>query len=590
MTSPRGYPQARWTLKALLASHEAAAVDAAIESVQASLQAFEPWRTRLNAGISDGNFLAVLHEYEAILVQMRKLESYAGLWFSEDTQNPTAMAFMGRTDQLGAEVNNRTLFFSLWWKGLDDETAARLMVAAGPYAYFLEQLRHFKPFTLSEPEEKVITLKDVNGRNAVTTLYDMVTNRYVFELQVDGERKRLTRGELAVYIRHPDPALREAAYREMYRVYGQDGTLLGQMYHYIVRDWRNENVQLRGFATPIAVRNLGNDVPDAVVETLLDVCRANASLFQRYFRLKARALGIPKLRRYDVYAPLARSEREYPYEQGVGMVLDSLRDFSPRVAELAQRVFSDGHIDSAVRPGKRSGAFCAGILPGLTPYVLVNYQARVDDLATLAHELGHAVHALLADAHTALTFHSSLPLAETASTFMEMVLIDRLLKDDPDPAVRRQLLFRQLDDHYATIMRQAFFALFEREAHELVQRGESVDVLAERYLGNLRDQFGDSLELSDEFRWEWISIPHIYNYPFYVYAYAFGQLLVLALYQQYRAEGEAFKPRFLEILAAGGSDAPARILTAAGIDMTQRSFWQGGFDVVARMVDELEGL
>ncbi len=208
----------------------------------------------------------------------------------------------------------------------------------------------------------------------------------------------------------------------------------------------------------------------------------------------------------------------------------------------------------------------------------------------MAHELGHAVHFSLAGDHSVLTFHPSLPLAETASVFGEMLLTDRLLREEKDVAVRRDLLATALDDAYATVLRQAYFALFEREAHELVNNSYTTDQLCERYLENLRDQFGDAVELSDEFRWEWISIPHIYHVPFYVYAYSFGQLLVLALYQRYRAEGDAFKPAYLKILSYGGAESPQRVLSEAGIDITSPAFWQGGFDVIAGMIDELEAI
>jgi oligoendopeptidase F len=226
--------------------------------------------------------------------------------------------------------------------------------------------------------------------------------------------------------------------------------------------------------------------------------------------------------------------------------------------------------------------------PALTPWVLVNYQGRADDVATLAHELGHAIHAMLASHHSLFTFHSSLPLAETASTFGEMMLLDRLLAEEKDPAVRRDMLFRQVDDAYMVIMRQAFFAIFERQAHEMVAKNATVNELAEAYRANMDEQFGDSLEIADEFKWEWVVVPHFYSTPFYVYAYAFGQLLVLALYQQYKAEGEAFKPRYLKILAAGGSEAPMKILSEAGIDIHSAAFWQGGFDIISRLVDQLE--
>ncbi|MDP2975119.1 MAG: M3 family oligoendopeptidase, partial [Anaerolineales bacterium] len=378
--------------------------------------------------------------------------------------------------------------------------------------------------------------------------------------------------------------------QELNRVYGQDGSILGQMYQTLVRDWRNENLTLRNFANPIAARNLSNDIPDEAVDTLLEVAEKNAPLFQRYFRLKARHIGMERLRRYDVYAPVVKSDKTYAFGKAAEMVLDSFSAFHSDFGKHARRVFEDNHLDSEVRKGKQSGAFCWGVVPEIAPWVKLNYQSRADDVATMAHELGHAIHAMFAAHHSLFTFHSSLPLAETASTFGEMMLVDKLLAEETDESVRRDMLFRQVDDSYATILRQAYFALFERQAHEMLVKNASVDDLAAAYMENLKDQFGDAVELSDEFKWEWISIPHIYNTPFYVYAYAFGQLLVLSLYKQYKAEGEAFKPRYLKILSAGGSEAPAKIMAEAGIDIRSAKFWQGGFDVIANLVSELEKL
>ena len=233
---------------------------------------------------------------------------------------------------------------------------------------------------------------------------------------------------------------------------------------------------------------------------------------------------------------------------------------------------------------------CATVEPDLTPWVLTNYQGQARDVGTLAHELGHAIHSLLAAEHTALTQGPSLPLAETASTFGEMLLLDHLLAMDPDPELERDILFRQMDDSYGTIMRQAYFALFERQAHEMIQQGASVDELSQAYHKNLSHQFGEALDLSGDYQFEWVIIPHFYHAPFYVYAYSFGKLLVLALYQQYRVQGEAFKPRYLEILAAGGSDSPMRILERAEIDVTSAAFWQGGFDVLNDALERLEAL
>jgi oligoendopeptidase F len=586
MTLP--YSLSRWSLSDLYPALDSPELQAAFASIEAQVAQFETVRSRLAPDMPVSGFMEIVRQMEALSSEAYKVNAFANLAFAADTQDQAAQVLLARVDQFMADMQNHTLFFSLWWKELEDAAAQRFMDAAGDFRYWLEEMRHFKPHTLSEPEEKIVNIKNVTGANAFANLYDSITNRYVFKISVDGEMKELTRGELMVYARSHDPALRAATYQELYRVYGDEGPILGQMYQIMVRDWRNEQVDLRHFPEPIAARNLVNDVPDEVVNTLLDVCERNAGVFQRYFRLKAQWLGMERLRRYDIYAPLAKSEKRYDYAAAAEKVFDSFRAFHPRVAELAQRVFDDHHLDSEVRKGKRGGAFCASVTPGMTPYVLVNYQGRPDDVATLAHELGHAIHAMLAEKHTLFTFHSSLPLAETASTFGEITLVDRLLAEETDESVRRDLLFRQVDDAYATVLRQAFFALFERQAHEMVQKGASVDELAEAYMDNLKRQFGEAVEVSDEFRWEWVSIPHIYQVPFYVYAYTFGQLLVLSLYRQFKAEGEAFKPRYLKILEAGGSDAPARILSEAGIDIYSADFWQGGFDVIADMVARLE--
>jgi oligoendopeptidase F len=584
------YQLSPWSLTDLFPSQDSSEMQAAFTKIEAQVSAFEKRRSQLDSSISAELFVQIVKQLEDINRLANCVHSFATLRFSADTQDQTVQAFMARVDQFFATMQNRVLFFSLWWKELDDEVAGGLMSAAGDYSYWLEEMRHFKPHTLSEPEEKIINIKDVTGSVAMNNLYDAITNRYIFKVEVEGEIKELTRGELMVYARHHNPELRARAYQELYRVYGDDGSILGLMYQSLVRDWHNEQVDLRHFSNPIAARNLTNDIPDEVVDTLLEVCERNAHLFQRFFKLKARWLGVAKLRRYDIYAPVDESDKTYNFDQATQMVFTCFREFSPQVAELAQRVFDDRHVDSEVRKGKRGGAFCLSVTNQLTPWVLLNYQGRADDVATMAHELGHAIHSMLASHHTLFTFHSSLPLAETASTFGEMLLIDRLLIEEKDEAVRRDILFRQVDDSYATIMRQAFFALFERQAHELVNQNASVDEISSAYMENLHKQFGEAVEVSGEFRWEWVSIPHIYQVPFYVYAYAFGQLLVLSLYKQFKAEGEAFKPRYLKILSAGGSAAPAQVLADAGIDIYHAAFWQGGFDVIEAMVTQLEAL
>ena len=566
---------------------------AALADLEERVAALEGVRADLSPEMGAGRWLEILKQYEALVERLMVPSAYASLWFSSDTQLPEALAFRNRVQQAMVGFQNRLLFLDLWWKGLADEEAERLMSATEDepdLRHHLEDLRRVKPFTLDESSEQIINSKDANGISTILTLYSMLANRLEFVLEIDGESRTMTRDELMSQVYSPDADLREAAYKELYRVFEGEAQILGQIYVSRVRDWHGENVDLRGFASPIAVRNVENDLPDDAVETLLEVCRRNAPLFQRYFKLKASWLGMEKLRRYDIYAPIEPSESKIEYGDAVEMVLATFAGFDGDLAAHAKRVFADGHIDSEVRKGKRGGAFCATVLPRLTPWVLVNYTGKVRDVATLAHELGHAVHSMLAEDHSVLTQHPVLPLAETASVFSEMLLTDRLLGEVESDAARRELLASAVDDAYATVMRQAFFVLFEQQAHEAILEGRSAEELNVIYGALLAEQFGDSVEVSKAFHGEWVAIPHIFHTPFYCYAYSFGQLLVLALYRRFQEEGEAFKPSYLRMLAHGGSERPEVILEEAGIDIHQEAFWQGGFDVVEGMVRELEAL
>ena len=582
------YVQERWSLDDMFASIDSDELKEALAALEKQVEYFEGHRQELTDDISSDRFFEILEAYDGLVRLQSRLGGFASLRFSEDTQDQRVQAFQATIQQRQAAIENRIMFFKLWWKQADQQVAERLLPAAGDYRYWLEAMRLQTPHTLTEPEERVVNLKDVNGVQGLVTIYAAITNRYTFELEVEGEVRHLTRGEIMSYVRSSDPDLRARAYQSQLEVFGKDASILGQFYQYIARDWYTEGVDMRGYQAPISVRNLANDIPDEVVDMLLETCRGNATLFQRFFKLKARWLGAERIRRYDVYAPVSKGLADYGFNDAVDIVLESFAGFDPRMADLARKVFEERHLDSEVRPGKRSGAFCATVEPNLTPWVLTNYQGKADDALTLAHELGHAVHSLLADEHKAVTQGASLPLAETASTFGEILVLNRMLRQDPSEAVRRDLLFRQLDDNYATIMRQAFFAMFERAAHDAIHEGASVDDLSGLYADNLHDQFGDSLELTEDFNTEWVSIPHFYYSPFYVYAYAFGQLLVLSLYRQFEEEGDAFKPRYLEILRAGGSASPDAILTKAGIDMRDRSFWQGGFNVLDGILAQLE--
>ncbi len=587
------YQQTTWDLSELLPSEDEDLISEKLNEVEDAVTAFEARREDIEQGVSRDELPGILREYELLLEQMYTLSAYGSLRFSEDTQSPSAITLRNRFQHALTSLGNRILFFSLWWKGLDDEVAEALLPLEDEhpdYRHFLRDLRRFTPFTLDERSEQIINLKDTNGISALLTVYSMLANRLEFTISVDGAEKVCTRDGLMKYVRSPRPEVREAAYQELHRVYAQEEQILTQIYVNRVRDWHSENLEIRGFSSPITVRNLSNDIPDEAVEILLETSRRNAGIFQRYFTLKAGWLGMERLRRYDLYAPIAKAEHEIPYPDAVDTVLDTFRDFNPHFADLAERVFARSHIDSEIRKGKRGGAFCATVLPSQSPWVLTNFAGEVRDVATLAHELGHAVHSMLADGHSVLTQHPVLPLAETASVFGEMLVTDRLLSREADPFLRRELLVSAMDDVYATVIRQTYFVLFEIEAHQAILDGKSPEFLNDLYLENLREQFGDSLDLSDDFALEWITIPHIYSTPFYCYSYSFGQLLVLALYRRYLEEGEAFKEGYLRLLAHGGSARPRDILAEAGIDITDPAFWQGGFEVVEGMLSDLESL
>jgi oligoendopeptidase F len=571
-----------------LAEKPAQNLEALVGKIESKVAQFEAARGRLSPTMPTTIFHPLLTLSEDIAVASSRLGAYAYLWFSENTKDLSARSFKNKVEERLTALQNRLVFFDLWWQSVDEDNAHRLMAGTGTFRYHLETIRRFQPHTLSEPEEKIVNIKNITGRSAVHSLYDVVTNAFTFTLTVNGKRKTMTREELTSYLRHAQGRLREAAYRELYRVYADQHDLLGEIYKTLVNDWKAENLQLRRFTSPIATRNLGNDIPDNAVASLLKVCQENAGIFQHYFRIKAHLCKIKPMSRYHIYAPHRTEQKSYRYQDAVRMVLDAYRGFSPQLAELAERVVHERHINARTRPGKIGGAFCYSVVPNMTPYVLLNFTGEARDIATMAHELGHAVHGMLAEKHSIFTFHSTLPLAETASVFGERILSDSLMNQEQNKKVKQGLLLNQLDDIYATVLRQAYFVQFENQAHQMIAQGATVKDLANTYLGEVRQQFGKGIKVPDEFQWEWLTIPHIFASPFYCYAYSFGNLLVLALYRMYQKEGASFVPKYLDLLSTGGSEAPQTILAKVGVDMASEEFWQSGFDTIRGMVDQLE--
>lgn len=589
-SSPRRQDRAyseRWDLSHL-AEDPIRRFETLAGAIESKVVQFESARAQLSPTMSTSTFHSLLTLSEDIAAESSRLSAYAYLWFSENTKDLAARSFKTKVEERLTALHNRLVFFDLWWQSVDENTARQLMNGTGTLRYHLETIRRFQPHTLSEPEEKIVNIKNITGRSAVHSLYDVVTNSLTFTLNVNGKRKTMTREELTSHLRHAQGRLREAAYRELYRVYADQHDLLGEIYKTLVNDWKAENLQLRRFASPIATRNLGNDIPDDAVACLLRVCRKNAGIFQHYFRIKARLCKIKPMSRYHIYAPHHTEQKSYRYQEAVRMVLDAYRGFSPQFAELAERVVHERHIDARTRPGKIGGAYCYSVVPNMTPYVLLNFTGEARDIATMAHELGHAVHGMLAARHSIFTFHSTLPLAETASVFGERILSDALMNQEQDKKVRQGLLINQLDDIYATVLRQAYFVQFENQAHEMIAQGATVKDLAKTYLSEVRQQFGKGITVPDEFQWEWLTIPHLFASPFYCYAYSFGNLLVLALYRTYQKEGTSFVPKYLDLLSTGGSETPQTMLAKVGVDMNSEDFWQSGFDTIREMVNQLE--
>lgn len=586
------YRQGKWNLDELASDHKSPEFTKQIGKLEIKVKNFEKLKSNLKPSISSKEFFRIIGNIEDLTEDASKIGGYASLLYSADTQSDEATSLLTRMSKLGSEIENKTLFFDLWWKRkIDEKNANRLIKDAGNLKEFLKHKRILAKYSLSEPEEKIINTLDVTGSTALVKLYDKITNAFEYIITINGKKKKMTREQISVLVRSTNPNLRKTAYQTLLGKFHQNKGVLGEIYQNLVLNWKDEGIEIRKYSSPISIRNIGNDVDDKTIDSLLDVCKKNSSVFYEFFAFKAKSLGLKKLRRYDLYAPSAKKfkEKDYTYEKAVTLVLESLNKFSPTLSEYAKRVFSQNHIDSQIRPGKRDGAFCSTVSPKITPYVLVNYAGKSKDVFTLAHELGHAVHSQAASNQSILVSEAPLPLAETASTFSELLLYDNIA-DSMEDTERAAILSEKIDDIYATIMRQAFFTIFEIDAHRQIADGTTVEGISKTYLNNLKSQFGNSIELSDDFALEWSCIPHFYHTPFYCYAYSFGNLLSLSLFQMYQREGRKFEKTYLEILAAGGSKKPETLLNEYGINISSTKFWQDGFDYIKSQVKELRKL
>ncbi|MDH3192243.1 MAG: M3 family oligoendopeptidase [Nitrosopumilus sp.] len=586
------YKLDKWDLSEIAKDPKSPSFQKQIEELEASAKKFEKIKKILLPNISSKKFMSILNELEDISEKMSKVGGYASLSYSANTQSDEATSLMTKMSKLGSEISNKILFFDLWWKTqIDEKNAKRLIKESGELSEYLGHKRLVAKYSLSEPEEKIINTLDVTGISALVKLYDKITNAYEYKMKIGNKTKKMTREELTNYIRSTNSKIRETAYKTILTKYFENKGVIGEIYQNIVLNWRDEGIEIRGYNSPISMRNIGNDVDDKTIESLLFTCKKNSPVFQKFFLQKAKMLKMKKLRRYDLYAPAAANikEKNYPYDKSVRLVFESLGRFSPKLRDFAKKVFEQKHVDSSIRAGKRDGAFCSTLTPKITPYVLINFTGKSRDVFTLAHELGHAVHSQAAQDRSILVQDAPLPLAETASTFSELLLYDNL-SDKISDNEKKVMLSEKIDDLYATIMRQSFFTIFEVDAHEQIGKGTTVDEISKTYLQNLKEQFGNSVSMTDDFAIEWSCIPHFYHTPFYCYAYAFGNLLALSLFQRYKKEGNDFVPAYINILAAGGSKKPEKLLSEHGLDIRSSKFWQEGFDYIENQVKALSSL
>ena len=586
------YQLGTWDLSELAKNPKSQAFQKQIKELENQAKKFEKIKSKLDPKMSSKKFMEILTQVEEISGKMSKIGGYASLSYSSDTQSDEATSLMTRMSKLGSDISNKILFFDLWWKTqVDEKNAKRLIKRAGELSEYLAHKRLIAKYSLSEPEERIINTLDVTGISALVKLYDKITNAFEYQMRIGNKTKKMTREELTNYVRHTNPKIRETAYKTILGKYNENKGVVGEIYQNIALNWKDEGIDIRGYKTPISMRNIGNDVDDKTIESLLLVCKKNAPVFQKFFVQKAKMLKMKKLRRYDIYAPAAANikEKNYSYNKSVKLVFESLGKFSNTLEGFARKVFNENHIDSSVRQGKRDGAFCSTLTPKITPYVLVNFTGKSRDVFTLAHELGHAVHSQAAQDRSILVQDAPLPLAETASTFSELLLYDNI-SDQISDDEKKIMLSEKIDDLYATILRQSFFTIFEIDAHKQIGKGTTIDEISKTYLQNLKQQFGKSVEVTDDFAIEWSCIPHFYHTPFYCYAYSFGNLLALSLFQRYKKEGQGFVPAYMDILAAGGSKKPEKLLKEHGLDIQSTKFWQEGFDYVNEQVKALSSL
>jgi oligoendopeptidase F len=547
----------------------------------------EKYQKILTDELNAETFKAMCVEQEEIQMMGANAAQFSGLLFSEDTQNIEAQKLGGKIQNAMGEMEKHFSFIVPTLLTHDIEELEKLMKEVPEYAWVIERVLERKEHTLSAETEKVLAAKSVTGRNDLGDLYSKITSAYSFDMEIDNEKKTLNGSQVRNLRYSSNFEIRRTAMKTFFNRYKDDSTVITGLYNNIVKDYDVES-KFRKYGTPISMKNMDNEIEDAIVESLIDTTIKNASLVEKYYSWKAKKMEL-ELELADIYAPLEEVKKEYSFEESRDLVIETYSEFDERAGKIVKSFFDDRRIHSEVLPGKRGGAFCSYYVPNEKPFVMLNHNNNINDVLTMAHELGHGLHGTLSAKQTMLNYHTPLTMAEVASVFGEFLVFDKLLPTLSDNE-KQLFLASTIEGNFATTFRQNMFARFEKKSHKLASESgfASWDDLAEIYNEELKIMFGDSVKITEEYKWEWASIPHIFHTPFYVYAYNFANLLVIALYEKYLEEGKAMIPAYLRLLENGGNNRPDRLLEELGIDLSDASFWQKGFDYIARLIDELK--
>ena len=585
-----GAEQVEWNLDDLYERPDDPRMQEHLDEASTGATAFrERYRGKLGE-LSAPELAEAVAEAERLRSIATRVETYARLRLAADSSDQSRGALVQKVREQNTQIETELLFFDLEWAGLEDDVAERLLVdpALERYASVLRSERRYRPHLLSEPEEKISAEKSLTGVSAWGRLFNELLSDLTVSLE--GESVSLDQA-LAQLSRLTEQSERAEVAEAVTETLRPGLRTRGYILNTILSERAVED-RLRGYESWIAARNLANEIPDEAAQSLVDTIVGRYDIPQRFYTLKAKLLGLPRLADYDRFAPLQETPGTIPWEEARELVHESFDGFSPVAGEIVGRFFERDWIDAPPRPGKILGAFCATLVPDVHPYVLMNYAGERRSVLTLAHELGHGLHGVLAQDLGLLNASTALTLAETASVFAEALTFEKLREREDDPRARLDLLVGRIDDTIATVFRQVALNRFEHAIHTgRREEGElSVDRIAELWRGEQERLLGDSVEVTENYGLWWSYVPHFIAAPGYVYAYSFGYLFSLAIYRRYQEEGDSLVEPYLDLLRAGGSAPPAELASRLGFDLGDPGFWSAGVDAIGVLVDEAEAL